>query len=409
MSIMSKNAQWRLTLNVVETEKEEARRIVGKMRCELNRDSLDEALNFSKKNSRAATFLREAGALLECTKSLRRPVDVAPDSRLLIIRILEHLIASSNGAREFVSYGGHRLLLGFLNGESDVLSGAVEGLISGPAGEYTSRAGFPFPFLASSILFEDEVCCRPLQIYNFHPYFADASTAGENASEIWSVLIQHVDIAQESQFTVGFLMWPAALILGRVLRSHCENLLIGRSVHELGAGLGLSGLVAACAASSVVLSDFNPIVVANLNESIELNGLSANCAACNLNWTDFSNTDPRATAPVDLVIASDVVCQDSDAFNLAKVVAVLMKPSGAALIILPVPENRFGTDSFPAALESEGLQWEMHEITKPYLTVDIAEAEYMTWNMFVIWPPPLNGDSASQWRSELLAVIKEAL
>ncbi|CAM9842640.1 unnamed protein product, partial [Ectocarpus sp. 13 AM-2016] len=106
-----------------------------------------------------------------------------------------------------------------------------------------------------------------------------------------SVLVRPVKQRQHSQFDVGFVMWPAAIILSRLL---CRNpsLVRGRRVLEIGAGLGLAGLVAAriqqvpssasnaslaglacsnggtivgsrsdVAEASVTLSDFNPLVL----------------------------------------------------------------------------------------------------------------------------------------------------
>ncbi|CAN0517891.1 unnamed protein product, partial [Ectocarpus sp. 12 AP-2014] len=117
-----------------------------------------------------------------------------------------------------------------------------------------------------------------------------ASEVGGYGERI-SVLVRPVKQRQHSQFDVGFVMWPAAIILSRLL---CRNpsLVRGRRVLEIGAGLGLAGLVAAriqqvpssartprwrgiacsiggtvvgsrsdVAAASVTMSDFNPLVL----------------------------------------------------------------------------------------------------------------------------------------------------
>lgn len=85
-----------------------------------------------------------------------------------------------------------------------------------------------------------------------------------------SILVRPVKERQHSQFDVGFQMWPAAVILSRWLCAHPE-VMQGCSVLEVGAGLGLCGLVAAHLASHVTLSDFNPMVLRALEANVTLN------------------------------------------------------------------------------------------------------------------------------------------
>lgn len=125
-----------------------------------------------------------------------------------------------------------------------------------------------------------------------------------------SILVRPVNERQHSQFDVGFVMWPAAVILSRLLCRHPE-IIRGRRVLEIGAGLGLAGLVAAriqqtplsapmvppedlamadciavgtssrsggcpnlAAGASVTLSDFNPLVLKALEANVALNARS---------------------------------------------------------------------------------------------------------------------------------------
>lgn len=91
----------------------------------------------------------------------------------------------------------------------------------------------------------------------------------ERSSKI-SVLIRQISERQHSQFDVGFQMWPSATILSRWL---CRNpdKIRGRSVLEVGAGLGLCGLVAANIAATVTLTDYNPVVLRVLEANVALN------------------------------------------------------------------------------------------------------------------------------------------
>ena len=107
---------------------------------------------------------------------------------------------------------------------------------------------------------------------------------------------------------------------------------------ELGAGCGLVGLVTAKlqqqSESSVILTDFNQKVLENLERNIALNNVADNCivkgldfyqqsGSCSFDtaaaatatgtsggWKDLSGT---VHAPVDVVLAADMICQPSDA------------------------------------------------------------------------------------------------
>ena len=92
---------------------------------------------------------------------------------------------------------------------------------------------------------------------------------------------------------------------------------------------------------------------------------------------------------VDVVMASDVICQKDDARLLVRAINALMKKDGIALIVLPAPENRFGTDHFPRYLSMAGcFCWQQHHITDPGLVDGIEEAAYFSWSLFVIWRSP---------------------
>ncbi len=135
-----------------------------------------------------------------------------------------------------------------------------------------------------------------------------------------------------------------------------------------------------------MLSDFNPRVVMNIAENIALNcrrkrgktehggaeeGAEQLVEAAMLDWNIFldakkdhdkgaeareaggakdggdelqiSGVVAAALEKVDLVIASDVICQTADALSLSRALKGLLKwPYGVGVVVAPFPENRFG-------------------------------------------------------------------
>ncbi|KAA0166830.1 hypothetical protein FNF31_01205 [Cafeteria roenbergensis] len=84
-------------------------------------------------------------------------------------------------------------------------------------------------------------------------------------------MAQRLHMRMTSHDDVGAVLWPAAAVLSRWLVAH-PQVLSGRDVLEIGAGMGLTGIVAAGQARRAVLSDFNWAVLCNLRRNIALNG-----------------------------------------------------------------------------------------------------------------------------------------
>ena len=162
-------------------------------------------------------------------------------------------------------------------------------------------------------------------------------------------------------------------------------------MHELGAGLGLAGLVLSKVASTLVLSDFNERVVTNLGENVLLNDGGDRCRACRLDWSNLENAEPWTREPCELIVASDVICCVADALLFAAVVSRLLRPSGAAVVVLPSPENRFGTEAFGPALTAAGLSWESHQISAQRMVSGIED--FLSFDLFVIWWPEASEDA----------------
>eukprot|EP01041_Mallomonas_annulata_P005958 gene5958-12027_t len=208
----------------------------------------------------------------------------------------------------------------------------------------------------------------------------------------------------KGQFTVGYILWPSSIILSRILLN-MNWLLNKKNILELGAGLGLAGLVSSKFASYVCLTDFNEVVLENLQYNVNLNigstkinGVSAVGEFCHIEVKsldfykqiiqsdiDLSSTGTVITAKLphgkvfEVIIAADVICCAADATHCARAVAArLLRPAvhdrtsggddgcdgggcqhrhgGLGIMVMEGSFHRFGVEELPGELAMLGLQ-----------------------------------------------------
>jgi predicted nicotinamide N-methyase len=170
-------------------------------------------------------------------------------------------------------------------------------------------------------------------------------------------------------------MWPSAAALSQWISSNSTIIEKSNHILELGAGCGLVGIVAACIRKSnrhkrtdpdvVTLTDFNPLVLRNLERNVALNGVSEHCRVVGLDFNDQSQvsqlsgwTDMNGNIhqPVDLILAADIICQSEDAYGAALLIRNALRPEGRAVVVCADSTARFGVDHFLPACQKVGLQ-----------------------------------------------------
>jgi len=143
------------------------------------------------------------------------------------------------------------------------------------------------------------------------------------------------------------------------------------TILELGAGCGLTGLVAAqfFPTAQVTLTDFNSIVLENLNRNIHGNHLQDRVSSVGLdfyvqnpNHTGWIDTKGHSQDPVDLLLGADIICQPSDAFAVARTIHCALKPKGRAVLICGDSNHRFGVEQLEDACIELGLRVEMQNV-----------------------------------------------
>ena len=195
-----------------------------------------------------------------------------------------------------------------------------------------------------------------------------------------------IALCDKANFTVGYYLWDASIVFSYWLTKN-PQVVKKKKVFEIGCGAGLTGIVASAYASSTILCDFNPKIVENANFNISLNSMKHhsnnpdNMKLCCIptggeedtqalpkciifDWEDedFSvyARDGIERASMDVILGADVVCQESDCYNIARVLKFFLnKDGGAGYFIIGSKDHRFGAEKFVDIMQSENLNVEV--------------------------------------------------
>lgn len=120
-------------------------------------------------------------------------------------------------------------------------------------------------------------------------------------------------------------LWPSAIALARAVG---RRELGGRSVLELGCGLGLPGLAAAAGGARVTLTDWAPEAVVAARDNATRNGVALEAFVCD--WRAPEALVARA--PWDLVLLADVLYEER---NVAPLLDLLPRLGREVLLADP--------------------------------------------------------------------------
>lgn len=173
-----------------------------------------------------------------------------------------------------------------------------------------------------------------------------------------NVLIRQVPTRMMGQRNTGYLLWGAACVLARWIHKHRE-LFVGKSVLEVGSGLGLGGITAARYASHTSLTDYQVDTCTALAYNVELNKFFTHefdptkpkVKVALLDW-DLTASIESITPKVQVVIGSDIICEPSTAEGFLRVVRhhVLREPHSVAYLMNATSHSRFGVTHLHALL-----------------------------------------------------------
>ncbi len=172
-----------------------------------------------------------------------------------------------------------------------------------------------------------------------------------------------LDVAETFEhFPFGFLLWESAVGLARRLAAAPEQV-AGRSVLELGAGVGLPGIVAHALGGAVRQTDHQAGALALAQRNALQNGVTG-ITAFLADWRDW-----RHSTRYGVVLGADILYERSLHYDLERVFVRCIAPGGCLLLADP---GRPQSLEFVARLEKFGWQVEMETQT---VLLDGAAAE----------------------------------
>jgi predicted nicotinamide N-methyase len=142
----------------------------------------------------------------------------------------------------------------------------------------------------------------------------------------------------------GLVAWNSAVIICAAIE--CELVpkwpatrLSGASVLDIGAGTGVFGLAAAAAGARVVMADYEPTVLDQLQANAYANAavLEGSVRCQRLDWCSPADSDATSLAdswPFDLIVAADLLYNDTEYSwpDLAQTLAKIATPETDVLV-----------------------------------------------------------------------------
>lgn len=165
----------------------------------------------------------------------------------------------------------------------------------------------------------------------------------------------------------GHVAWQAMPVLCHfILSERGQQLIQNARVMELGAGIGVPGLLAARVCRELILTDSNEAVVERLRRNVELNVETMSCSAdgvrvVNVAW-GADSLPPEHVIPrhsVDVVLGSDVVYSASSARAFLETAKGYMDEVDSTIVLAYIPRWPAVDRSLHDAIQEEGLAAEL--------------------------------------------------
>jgi predicted nicotinamide N-methyase len=157
-------------------------------------------------------------------------------------------------------------------------------------------------------------------------------------------LISEADYVRDERLPYWADVWPSSLILARRMANDAGS---GRSVLELGCGLGIVSITAMRSGFKVLASDYYEDAL-RFTRANAWRNLRREPAVRMIDWRAL----PADLGTYDLIIAADVLYEMTYAELVADALAAALAPRGMAIIADP---GRVAVDDFVDACVAKGL------------------------------------------------------
>jgi predicted nicotinamide N-methyase len=128
-----------------------------------------------------------------------------------------------------------------------------------------------------------------------------------------------------NNFPLWAKIWQAGIVLASQLsRMPADQ---DKRILEIGSGLGLVGIVAACNGHQVTLTDYNEHALNFIRANAHING----CGHVNVEQLDW--TQPQLVGVYDTIVGSEIVYKDEDIVLLSRLFEKYLKPGGTIILV----------------------------------------------------------------------------
>ncbi|KAF4043929.1 Lysine methyltransferase [Phytophthora infestans] len=281
--------------------------------------------------------------------------DVSEDDLKVVREILllvAETVVDEDNATFIARIGAHPLLMRLMEHDNEEIQEAAAEVVTACT---SSPLAITFPHRVRQIGEVERVWPRAVPL-PFDPR-DNAPKSADGSQSTLNVLIRQVPTRMTGQRKTGYLLWGAAFVLARWIHKH-RDLFVGKSVLEVGSGLGLGGITASRYATNTTLTDYQSDTCTALEYNVQLNKpftheFDPSKPEVKVSLLDWDLTESIEAVPkAQVVIASDIICEPSTAEGFLRVVRhhVLGSPNGVAYLMNANSHSRFGVIHLHALL-----------------------------------------------------------